>query len=124
MDRKKFEAYLKAAKAIDGDYSTGYQQGLRRHYHGEQFALPTSIEVLQERDDERGEGFRDGYSGKPPRGFHGGLGNANAAGEVELDSWLQVRVNGSAKAGWVKKAQAEGLKLSAWVIKTLNQAGE
>ena len=47
------------------------------------------------------------------------IGNQNAAKESPATSWIQVRVTPTQKAGFVKKAQAEGLNLSAWVLKKL-----
>ncbi len=116
MDPKKFEAYTAAARAIGGDYADGYLLGLVAHDRGES-PSPLSIPT-----QEGAEGYGDGLAGKPPRGAHGNLGSRNAAGEVELDSWLQVRVNSGQKACWVKAAQREGLKLSGWVTKALDEA--
>lgn len=50
---------------------------------------------------------------------HGNTGNKNAK-KKDADSHLNIRVNSHDKAGWVKQAQKEGMKLSEWVIKTLN----
>lgn len=116
MDPKKFEAYTAAAREIGGDYAEGYVLGLVAHERGD---APTPLSIPTQ---EGADGFRDGLAGKPPRGAHGNLGSRNAAGEVELNSWLQVRVNSGQKAGWVKAAQREGLKLSGWVTKTLDEA--
>lgn len=116
MDLKKFEAYTAAAREIGGDYADGYVLGLAAHNRGEALS-PLSIPT-----QEGADGFADGLAGKPPRGAHGNLGSRNAAGDVDLDSWLQVRVNSKQKAGWVKAAQREGLKLSGWVTKTLDEA--
>lgn len=116
MDPKKFEAYTAAAREIGGDYADGYVLGLVAHDRGES---PSSLSSSSE---ERAAGYADGLAGRPPRGAHGNLGSRNAAGDVDLDSWLQVRVNSKQKAGWVKAAQREGLKLSGWVTKTLEAA--
>jgi predicted HicB family RNase H-like nuclease len=53
---------------------------------------------------------------------HGNTGNNNAGGELPADAQLQCRVPIQFKNEWVKAAQAEGLKLTPWVIKTLNAA--
>ncbi len=42
--------------------------------------------------------------------------------EPPRQSWLHVEVLTRQKALWVKAAQAEGLKLAAWVVKTLDAA--
>lgn len=122
MNERKFSTYLSAAETIGGDYLAGYRQGLRRHYHGERFQVSGSMDAWLALDDDRGEGFRDGLEGRPPRGFHANLGNLNAQGELPADSQLQIRVNSQVKARWVKQAQREGLKLSQWVHKTLDAA--
>lgn len=126
MNERKFQAYMDAAKAIEGDYSVGYRRGLRRYHHGEQFG--TGAEHQQwmtlglggDHRTERGDGYRDGAAGKPPRGTHAGVGNDNAARDEPADTWLQVRLNARQKARYVKQAQQEGLKLSAWVLRHLD----
>lgn len=122
MRETQFQTYLAAAETIGGDYLAGYRQGLRRYHHGETFQVSGGVEAWLTLEDERGEGFRDGLEGRPPRGFHGNLGNLNAQGELPADSQLQIRVNSQVKARWVKQAQREGLKLSQWVHKTLDAA--
>lgn len=39
-----------------------------------------------------------------------------------FDSMLHVRTTSRQKAGWVKQAQREKLKLENWVTKTLDEA--
>ncbi|MDC9589810.1 hypothetical protein PSI23_11000 [Xenorhabdus sp. XENO-10] len=56
----------------------------------------------------------------PPQGFHGNIGNLNAARALPADSVLTIRIN----SRYVKQAQREGLKLSEWVLKYLNAASE
>lgn len=56
--------------------------------------------------------------------LHGNTGKANAAGDLPADAQMQIRLNTSLKNKYVKQAQKEGLKLSQWVIKTLNSALE
>ena len=51
---------------------------------------------------------------------HGNVGNNSAKKEVTADSQIQMRVTRDEKAAWVKQAQAQGLKLSAWIRKKLN----
>lgn len=125
MNESKYKAHMAAAKALCGDYSDGYRRGIRRHYHGEQFGTNAEHEQwmgLKDHQQELGDGYRDGFAGKPPRGFHGNLGNLNAQGELPADSSIQFRVNSQVKASYVEQAQREGLKLSAWIIKSLEAA--
>ncbi len=125
MQESKFKSFMAAAQALGSEYGEGYRRGVRRHYHGEQFGTDTEHEQwmkLKDHQQELGDGYRDGVAGKPPRGFHGNLGNLNAAGVLPADSHLQVRINSQIKASYVKQAQRENLKLSEWVLKTLNTA--
>lgn len=125
MQESKFKSFMAAAKTIDGKYSEGYCGGLRRHYHGEQFGTDTEHSQwmnLKDHRQELGDGYRDGFAGKPPRGFHGNLGNLNAAGVLPADSQLQVRVRSEIKQGYASQAKLEGVTLSSWVLKTLNDA--
>lgn len=122
MNDQKFKAYMEAARTLGGDYAAGYQRGLRRHYHGEKFGTAAEHErwlAMDGHRQEQGDGYRDGFAGSPPRGFHGNLGNQNAAGG-EADSHLHIRVPSSKKAAYVKAAQASGMKLSEWVIGRLD----
>lgn len=123
MRESQFKSFVAAAQAIGGEYSDGYRRGVRRHYHGDQFGSSAEHEQWMQLSDHRqelGDGYRDGFAGLPPRGFHGNLGNLNAQGELPADSSIQFRVNSQVKASYVKQAQREGLKLSAWIIKTLD----
>ena len=123
MKETQFKSYIAATKNLGGDYGAGYRRGIRRHYHGEQFGTDDEHEQwlgLKDYQQELGDGYRDGFAGKPPHGFHGNLGNLNAQGELPADSSIQFRVNSQVKASYVKQAQKEGLKLSAWIIKTLD----
>jgi hypothetical protein len=48
-------------------------------------------------------------------------GNNNAQrGTEAATSYIHARCVGSDKAAWVKAAQAENLKLTEWIVKTLN----
>jgi len=52
------------------------------------------------------------------------IGNKNAA-KSEDDksaSFLHARCKPGDKAAWVKAAQSENLKLTEWIVKTLNSA--
>lgn len=125
MKESQFQSYMAAAQALDSEYKSGYQRGLRRHRHGDNFGTDDEHEQwlnLTGHRQELGDGYRDGFEGRPPRGFHGNLGNLNAQGDLPADSTIQFRVNSQIKASYVKQAQREGLKLSAWIIKTLDAA--
>ena len=52
---------------------------------------------------------------------HGNVGNTNAKKEIAADSQIQMRVTREEKAAWVKQAQSQGLKLSTWIRKKLNE---
>ena len=125
MNQKKFDTFMAAAQTLPEDYAKGYLRGLRRHYHGEKFGTTSEHAQWMAMGDHRqemGDGYKDGFAGNPPRGFHGNLGNLNAQGELPANSHLNIRVNSQAKAGWVKQATAEDLTLTQWVIKTLDAA--
>jgi predicted HicB family RNase H-like nuclease len=56
---------------------------------------------------------------------HGNKGNKHAQkGSVKADSFLHVRIDKSRKANYVKAAQRRNIKLSAWVIETLDNHTE
>ena len=56
----------------NSEYWIGYQRGLRRVYHGENFGTPAEHKLWLESVDsddtlrkQRGQGYRDGLAGKP-----------------------------------------------------------
>ena len=53
---------------------------------------------------------------------HGNIGKKNAAknDEDKALSFIHARCKTEDKAAWVKQANAEGLKLTEWIIKKLN----
>ena len=51
---------------------------------------------------------------------HHSVGNQYAAKDQTADTHVQMRVTREEKAAWVKQAQAQGLKLSAWIRHKLN----
>ncbi|PHM23007.1 hypothetical protein [Xenorhabdus ehlersii] len=120
MNERQFKTYLAAAESIGGDYFIGYQRGLRSYFHNN-----TPVESTQKNANPDMEtGYRDGMAGNPPQGFHGNIGNLNAAGVLPADSMLTIRLNSQLKSRYVKQAQREGMKLSAWALKYLNAASE
>ena len=70
MDEKTFQRNMSYAKLTGGDFATGYQRGLRRHYHGEIFGTTEEHEKymsLGTNGDYRadlGDGYRAGFSGQ------------------------------------------------------------
>jgi len=52
---------------------------------------------------------------------HGNVGNNYAAKGKPADSQIQMRVTREEKASYVKRAQAEGMKLSAWIKARLKE---
>ena len=52
---------------------------------------------------------------------HGNTGRRNAAKAVTKNSQLNVRILATTKAQCVAQAQREGLNLSAWIQKTLDE---
>ena len=125
MDKQKFTAYMEAASTLSGDYKAGYWRGLRRHYHGPDFDRVGEHKkwmTLDGHRQEQGDGYRDGFAGKPPRGFHGNIGNQNAAGAEKTGGNLNIRTEGDELALWTKAAQMEpGRTRSDWVRATLNR---
>ncbi len=124
-----FETLLKlyelAAKPEESQYSQGYQRGLRRHYHGEQFGTEAEHEqwlALDGHHQELGDGYRDGFAGQPPRYVHAGVGNKNAQqDEQAATSTIYMRVTPERKALYVKAAQSQEKKLSRWIQDVLDE---
>jgi len=72
MDQDAFKHEMHRAKAMqqleDQDYWHGYQRGLRRRYHGENFGTEdehalwmAAIDSDDESRSARGQGYRDGF---------------------------------------------------------------
>ena len=53
---------------------------------------------------------------------HGNTGNQNAHKEVRKEATVYILCTVDEKNRWVRQAQSENMKLSAWVRKHLNQA--
>ena len=125
MDEQKFQAFMMAVELIGGDYQNGYRLGLRRYYHGERFGTSEEHEKclnLSGYCQQMGDGYRDGFAGKPPKGMHGNLGNSNAFKENKAGSAINIRVPTDLKAHCVAKAKKQGLTLSVWLQKILQDA--
>ena len=52
--------------------------------------------------------------------LHGNVGKTNAAKAETKQSQIQMRVSVDQKNEWVKEAQKNGLKLTQWITKKLN----
>lgn len=123
MNENTFKTYMSQARVISSDYTTGYQRGLRRHYHGEKFGTEAEHEqfmalglitenmnskqaVLSASRSELGRGYRDGFDGLPPD-----LGEKNPAavalGKLSTPKKARAaRANGK-KGGRPKKQPAK-----------------
>lgn len=77
MTRGRFEHEMARARTMQGldtggsEYWTGYQRGLRRAYHGENFGTPkehllwlTAVNSDDTMRHQRGQGYRDGLKGR------------------------------------------------------------
>jgi len=77
MTEKEFQTNMRAAKTFQGlsseygesDFWSGYQRGLRRHYHGEKFGTPAEHQkwmslVDDETRRELGLGYQSGFDGQ------------------------------------------------------------
>ena len=125
MNQEQFKAWLQAAEIIGGDYLYGYRRGLRRHYHGERFGTQEEHEQwlnLSGHQQTMGDAYRDGFAGKPPKGMHGNVGNQHAAKLEKSEAAINLRVPANLKTHCVAKANKQGLTLSAWIQKVLQEA--
>lgn len=72
MDEKQFRTAMLRARAIGGDYASGYQRGLRRLYHGESFGTAEehsrwlALGLDGDPREDLGRGYRDGLAGERP----------------------------------------------------------
>ena len=55
---------------------------------------------------------------------HGMTGKRNAVKEDGATSFIHARCKPSDKAVWVRAAQAEGLKLTEWIVQRLNASNQ
>ena len=112
MNQHQFKAWMQAAKIIGGDYAKNYCLGLHHHYHGK------FIRTAK----KHGEGYREGFAGKPPKGMHGNIGNQHAAKQNKSEASINLRVPADLKAHCVAKANKQGLNLSSWIQNVLQEA--
>lgn len=128
MDKKLYDAYKAAVENETRAYKVGYEFGLDRHFFGIEKVSNEEHEKFMEMDGrmkERGEGYRDGYVGKPPRDVHRGIGNKNRQiGEEKREKYMAVRVTDKMKKTYKDQAKRQGMDLSEWIIKTLDAACE
>lgn len=77
MDERTFQTLARRAKLLTSDYGSGYQRGLRRHYHGERFGTPEehalwmSLGTSGDPREELGRGYRAGFAGREPEPLRG-----------------------------------------------------
>jgi hypothetical protein len=71
MTEQIFKHYMSAARTLHAgtDYLRGYQYGLRRHYHGENFGDDATIDGYKKRGGGLSDGVCDGLAGNPPPGM-------------------------------------------------------
>ncbi len=70
MTETKFRGRMVASNLMTGtDYRIGYQHGLRCSYYGRAFGTPEGHDRWLRLGGELGDGYRDGFAGKPPRGI-------------------------------------------------------
>lgn len=118
MNEQQFKKLYAMAERCESDYQRGYRRGLRRHYHGENFGDPGEHEKWMALDGHRaemGRGYLDGFAGNPPE---------LPSIEDELDSYIHAACSRADKSTWVRAAQVENLKLTAWINRVLNAAAE
>jgi len=120
LTEKQYKTFMEHLRTVTADdYISGYRRGLRRHFHGENFGTADEHQMWSEFSDERGEGYRDGFAGKPPPGVHRNTGNRHAAKDVQHDSVIYIRCTREQKNAFSSTAQAEGKKLSAWALELM-----
>ncbi len=50
-----------------------------------------------------------------------GIRNAAKPAEKKSESYIHARCKTSDKAGWVRAAKVKNMKLTAWIVETLNK---
>jgi len=97
LNEQEFERLMRLGKLVGGDYSAGYQRGIRRLYHGDKFGTPEEHEkwqllgMLGDPRVELGEGYRDGFAGLPPRGLPQGRPEEMSGGK-RVNVYLDLEV--------------------------------
>jgi hypothetical protein len=74
MKEQTFKRLMETIKFLaheNQDYATGYQRGLRRHYHGEDFGTEAEHRKFmglwsEGHREDIGRGYRDGFNGLEP----------------------------------------------------------
>ena len=66
LTESRFQALMRRAKILKSDYGAGYQTGLRKNFHGDEFGNPDELAAIAAREDERARGYRDGLAGIDP----------------------------------------------------------
>ena len=68
MDFKTFQSYILMSNTLCNlDYLQGYQYGLRRNYHGENFGEDKMIAIIKSKNNEITAGLNDGLAGNKPK---------------------------------------------------------
>lgn len=116
MDEQQFRRNIGLAKSLGSEYMAGYRIGLSRHYYGERYQLPASVETLSDAKahGERAHGFVDGLHGRSPELPQDEDEEAMSSIYIELPTRLKAR--------YVRAAQRRGSKLIPWCISALNAA--
>ena len=127
MDEARFQSLARRAKLLTSDYGSGYQRGLRRHYHGERFGTPDEhakwmrLGVNGDVREELGRGYRDGFAGNEPEPLRGRPALPDGEGKTARVEW---RTTDDQKAKAQRLADAAGMSLSAWLDARIDKARE
>lgn len=118
MDEPRFRSLMARARMLRSDYGVGYQTGLRRHYHGDQFGNPAELAVMAaagldgDTRVELGRGYRDGLAGRDPAPLMGRPPLPDGQGRTARIEW---RTTDARKASAQRLAERAGQTLSAWL---------
>lgn len=69
MNQQQFERNMMSARTsrelgVNADFARGYERGLRRHYHGENFGTDDDHGKFVKLQGDVGDGYRAGFAGK------------------------------------------------------------
>jgi hypothetical protein len=68
MKQTTFNSYMMQSLQLSStEYHRGYQYGLRRRFHGENFGEQERFRLMLERGGATAQGLQDGLSGRAPR---------------------------------------------------------